>query len=362
MTSRLNDLIGLAHEPSSARRRELLRGVTNLFFESHEIAPNQAAMFDAMMVQLASEMEAAVLAELSARLAASPAPPPGISRRLATDDILVAGPMLSGGAALPDELLLEVARTRSQDHLRAISKRRKVSSVVSDVIVERGDDDTLNVLLRNDGATLSREAHEAVVDRASENPELHEAVVSRKSVPIDLLNEMYFTVEARLRDQIQRRNADLDPAELDAALSASRQQVQTRDGALPSDYADAQRVIRHLKNTGGISPQSLASMLRTRQITQFLVALSELADVDFHTARRILERKELDVLAIVCKAAGFDRALFLTFVMLILDNAGNAVGRAREYADQYVALPLDSARRTIQFWKMRRQTGDVAAA
>ena len=51
-----------------------------------------------------------------------------------------------------------------------------MSSAVSDAIVARGDDDTLGVLLRNDGAVLSREAHETVVDRAAANPALHEAV------------------------------------------------------------------------------------------------------------------------------------------------------------------------------------------
>ena len=102
-------------------------------------------------------------------------------------------------------------------------------------------------------------------------------------------------------------------------------------------------------------------MLRNKETTRFLVALAMLADVDFNTARRILERKELDALAIVCRAADFDRALFLTFAILILDQDADAMGRARQYGDLYVELPKDVALRTIRFWRMRRQTGDVAA-
>src|SRR5581483_12484619 len=118
--------------------------------------------------------------------------------------------------------LLDVARTQGQEHLRAISKREAVPEAVSDAIVERGDDTTLVVLLRNDGAVLSRASHEAAVDRAAANPELHEAVVDRNALPPDLLNEMYFMVEARLRDRIMEKNAELDPAEIDAALAAGR--------------------------------------------------------------------------------------------------------------------------------------------
>jgi uncharacterized protein (DUF2336 family) len=110
-----------------------------------------------------------------------------------------------------------------------------------------------------------------------------------------------------------------------------------------------------------LTPQALAAMLRNGESTKFLVALADLADVDFHTAQRILEKKQLDALAIICKAADFDRALFLTFAVLILDRELDAMGRAREYGQLYAELPKDTAMRTLRFWRMRRQTGDVAA-
>jgi len=106
----------------------------------------------------------------------------------------------------------------------------------------------------------------------------------------------------------------------------------------------------------------LAGFLRARETTKFLVALSELADIDFHTARRILERRELDALSIVCKAAGFERSLYLTFAVLILDRDANAMGRAREYGELYESLPREAAQRTIRFWRIRRKAGDMAAA
>jgi hypothetical protein len=82
-------------------------------------------------------------------------------------------------------------------------------------------------------------------------------------------------------------------------------------------------------------------MLRANKTTLFLVALSELADIDFHTARKILERRELDALSVVCKAADFDRALFLTFALLILDPNDNAMGKAKAYGELYAALPRE---------------------
>lgn len=361
--SKLHDLIEMAKEPSSDRRRELLRGVTDLFFASEDIRRgDELELFDDVLSQLAGEMEEAVRQELAGRMAAATAPPRGLLRDLARDaSIEVARPVLAGSNALTDDDLLSVARTRGQDHLRAISQRPMVSEAVSEAIVERGDDDTLGLLLANEGALMSRETHELVVDRAVENPALHAAIVQRQALPIDLLNEMYFVVEARLRGEILARNESVDPAELDAALAAGRKQVATRDGALPPDYAEAEKQIRLLRMRSAITPQVLAGFLRAREITKFLVALSELAEVDFHTAKRILERRELDALSIVCKAADFDRSLYLTFAVLILDRDSNAMGRAREYGELYESLPREAAQRTLRFWRMRRKAGDLAA-
>ncbi len=86
-----------------------------------------------------------------------------------------------------------------------------------------------------------------------------------------------------------------------------------------------------------------------------------MADIDFATAQRILDGRRVDALAIACKAAGFERALFLTFVVLMLDTGENALGRAQEYGDLYSQLSGDAASRAIRFWRLRRHTADVAA-
>ena len=74
------------------------------------------------------------------------------------------------------------------------------------------------------------------------------------------------------------------------------------------------------------------------------------------------ERREMDALSVICKAADFDRSLFLTFALLILEPTDDVMLKAKSYGELYAALPRESALRTIRFWRLRRQTGDVAAA
>lgn len=359
--SKLEDLIALAREPSSARRRELLRQVSDLFFSGEQHGANELALFDGVLSTLANDMEEEVRAELASRVADAQQPTSLLVRRLAADEISVAEPILARSPFLTQDDLLQVVKTRDQAHLRIVSGRADLSTAVTDVVVDRGDDLTLGVLLRNDQAPLSRKASESVIDRAVRNPDLHDAVIDRKSLPVDLLNEMYFVVEARLRERILQRNEGLDPELLEHALENGRKRLASRDGALPPDYAAAEAEVRRLLVKNAVTPSVLAAYLRHGERTKFLVALSETAEVDFHTARRIIERRDLDALAIICKAAGFDRALFLTFAVLILDP-GKAMTQAEEYGRLYGELSRDAALRTLRFWRMRRQTGDLAAA
>ncbi|KAK0350841.1 hypothetical protein LTR94_027378, partial [Friedmanniomyces endolithicus] len=232
-------------------------------------------------------------------------------------------------------------------HLRAVSRRAAVSEAVSDAIVERGDDETLGVLLGTEGASLSRAATETAVERARANPALHAVTVERASLPPDLLNDMYFAVEARLRQRILEQNARLDPALLESALAAGRTRVAAEDGALPADYAESLAYVEELRAANQLTPQVLARFLRSGGQTAFLIALSQLADVDFHTARQIIERRELDALAVICKAADLDRALFLTYAVVLLNTDDNAMGKARAYAGMYNELTREAALRTL---------------
>ena len=344
----------MAEEGSSEKRRALLRELTEHFFGASARSATEDALYGSVLASLADEMESAVRAELSARFANAPNAPHALIRRLANDEAAVAEAVLTTSPVLTDEDLLGVVRNHGQDHLRAVSARPSVSEAVSDVIVERGDDETLGTLLRNDGAQLSRKSSEAAVERARANPALHEAAVSRASLPADLLNEMYFVVEARLRTRILEQNARMDPALLESALAAGRARIATDDGALPADYAECSAYVEELKAAGQLTPQMLARFLRSGGTTSFLIALAQLSDIDFHTARQIVERRELDALAVVCKSADLDRALFLTYAVVLLNDDGDAMTKAHSYARMYAELSRDAALRTLRFWRMRR--------
>jgi uncharacterized protein (DUF2336 family) len=255
--------------------------------------------------------------------------------------------------ALDEGALVQIVNRQSQQHIKAVAQRANVSEALSDAIVQFGDDHALDALIRNDDAKISRTSMEVAVDRARRNTALHEGVVARQDVPIDLLNEMYFVVETRLREQILTRNASVDPATLDAALSKARQRMRQSAGGLSAEAKNAMTFIQSKKNTGELSARLLVSLYREAKQAHFLYGLAELTDVDHHTVADLIERRDIDGLAMICRAAGVERPLFVTLAVLVGGGDG-AMARAEEFGRMYNSVPVEAAQRAVRFFKVRK--------
>ena len=195
---RFAKLIDLARAQDSNQRRELLREVTDLFFESSgNRSERESALFDDVLQMVAAEMQDTVLSELANLFAGQADAPVGLMRDLANHSFEVAGPILRQSCVLDDQTLLQIVNYQSQQHIKAVAERPQVSETISEAIVQKGDDHALDALIRNDGAQISRTSMEAAVDRARRSAFLHDSVVHRRDLPLDLLNEMYFVVETK---------------------------------------------------------------------------------------------------------------------------------------------------------------------
>ncbi len=353
-TARFAKLIDLARTQDSGQRRELLREVTDLFFATSGIQNDrEAALFDEVLQMVAAEMQDSVLAELAEKFADAEDAPVGLMRDLANHAFEIAGPVLQRSKALDEQTLVQIVNYQSQQHIKAVAQREEVSEVLSDAIVRFGDDHALDALMRNEGATVSRTSMETAVDRARRNALLHEGVVGRRDMPLDLLNEMYFVVESRLRDQIMQRNAAVDPATLDAALSKARERMREAVGDMSAEAKNAMAFINSKKANGELNARLLVSLYREAKQKHFLYGLAEITHVDLDTVTGLIERKDVDALAMICRAANIERPLFVTLAVLSCGGEG-AMDKAEEFGRMYNNVPVEAAQRAIRFFKVRR--------
>jgi uncharacterized protein (DUF2336 family) len=167
------------------RMADVLRRVTDLFVvNASYLADDQIPLFDDVMGRLIEQIDVDARAAFGQRIASLSAAPPNVLRRLALDDsIEVAEPILSRFGPLDDQLLVESACTKSQDHMLAISRRPSLAEAVTDVLVSRGNRQVTASVAENLGAKFSEFGYATLVKRAESDTELALRVWCRPEIP-----------------------------------------------------------------------------------------------------------------------------------------------------------------------------------
>ncbi len=355
-------LLDLAKETSSEKRRELLRQVTDVFLSDGSArTESEAAVFDEIVGAVAADLESQVRVELARKVAESSAPLGRTARRLAMDVIEVARPVIEKSRALTERDILDLIDQKSQDHMMAVTKRPDIGERVSSALVERGEDRVVVSLLENAAARMNRATYERVADRAQNNSVLHAPFVKNQHVPLDLLNTVYLQVGNGLRREIMRKFHGVSPAELEAALETSRNTLSAAYGAVPSDFQLATEYVAGLEKKGAIKPPVLVQFLREGRRTAFLISFAKMVGIDFDLTQRLIEGQDVDALAMLCRGAGFDRALFVTLCLLI-GGQDYGMAKAEAFGQLYEQVPIAAAQRALRFWKVRAKNTDAAAA
>lgn len=348
-------LLDLAHARSSEKRRALLREITDLFMEHDALRQGDSLEHVDVILSRASEQVASeTRVELAQRFADSDVTPARLARKLLSDVIEVARPLLLGRNGVPEEELRRVAEAGANPHLRCLAQRPELPASVCDAIIDRKDPTALGALAGNETARLTRNALERMVELAEHEPMLHEPLVHRKDTPADLLNELFFLVEGPLREEILRRNETLTPGEIAAAFEGARDRLKRVMADHDDELRDARRFMESRKLRRSLTPSLLLRLLEANEHLKFYVCFAELAGLSDAAARRLCENPRTAPFATACKAAGFPTEVFASLAILRPTSEARADSDPDALAATYEGLPREVAQRVIRFWNVRQ--------
>jgi uncharacterized protein (DUF2336 family) len=161
---------------STDKRVDTMRRITDLFVGTADrLNEQQVELFDSVLGRLISKIEGTAIAELSARLGPIGNAPLDVVQKLARhDDIAVAEPIMTHSPRLGDKDLIEIAHSKTQAHLLAISGRAQIGTTVTDALLQRGDYDVFHKLAENNGANFSDLGFTTLVKHSESDPHLAE--------------------------------------------------------------------------------------------------------------------------------------------------------------------------------------------
>jgi uncharacterized protein (DUF2336 family) len=288
---------------SATRRTDILNRVTDLFiYGAARYSPEQVDLFGDVMVRLLHGMEAGARARLAERLAPIVNAPANVIRLLALDDeIAVAASVLAQSERLAEDELLLIANRKGQAHLLTIARRQDLSAPVTDVLIARGDRDVLASVARNGDAQFS---------------------------------------EAGRRRLLERTRGDAVPA----VEPPQRFRIGPQDRPPSPGESEIYRYARHGK------------------LEETAAALSIISGLPKDAVERTLLNPRAEAVLVLAKAAGLSSLTTEAILRLRAADCGMSAEDVAQAMAKFSRLPRDSARRVLNFFRIRLENPQSAAA
>jgi uncharacterized protein (DUF2336 family) len=339
---------------SVTRRGKIVRHITDLFIVgSARCTDEEIELFDDVLSRLVAEIEVSARALLAVRLAPIENAPPRIIRALAFDDeIDVAGPVLEQSERLDEQALIENARKKGQEHLLAISRRRSLTELITDVLVERGDQQVLLSTAENRGAKFSNAGFSGLVRRSEGDDRLAASVGLRPEIPAHLFLKLLSKASQSVRAKLEAAHPDARPQVRQAVAEVTG---RIRDEALEgtADRTAASAHIQALARRGQLDDRKLEAIAKAGRLDEVAAALAVMCDVPVEFVDRAMKQVSAEMILIIAKA------IMLSWSTVKAILCARAVGRpvsggeiAKSLAS-YERLRSATALEILRFHRMR---------
>jgi len=339
-----------------ADRATMLRRVTDLFVAaSGQLSHEQTALFDDVMGRLLAEIDSSARATFGHLFATLADAPPGIVRSLALDDMIdVAGPVLAHSERVDDVTLVEGARTKSQAHLLAISRRRFLAESVTDILVERGDREVALNTAKNPGAAFSEFGYSTLVRRSSSDDDLALCVWARPEVPRQHLLKLFADATESVKLELSNRDPGKARLMQDIVTRASGE-VQARAREMSAGYAAAYAQVRSLQAAGSLDELQLADFAKAGKFDETSIALSFLCDLPIAMIERSLVDGRSEQIIVIAKAAGLAWETVKAILQVQSRTPGGLALSYERSFETFARLKVETAKKAIQFYRLRER-------
>jgi uncharacterized protein (DUF2336 family) len=354
--SLLPELEDVVQHGSPEKRAETLRRITTLFLDGSAIfSDDHVALFDDVIGYLIEEIETKALAELARRMAAVANAPEGVMHTLAeNDDIAIAGPVLRQ-AKLADPQLMQIAESKSQAHLLALSERMNVSEALADILVSRGDREVARSVANNSRANLSENAFTTLVKRAEDDGVLAEKVGLRTDIPPRLFRQLLLQASDVVQKRLLAQAKPETQAEIRRVLAKVTDEVGAR--AAPRNYAAALATVRALHKERKLTEADIAQYAKNGQYEETIAALATLCAVPVEVVDRLMNGDRADPVLILARATNFGWSTVREII-----NARPGPKPSPQTLDaafeNFERLTSATAQRVVRFWQVRQGTGE----
>jgi uncharacterized protein (DUF2336 family) len=341
----------IAQGSPDSRARALWRATDMLI--AGRYTEDQIWVFGEVIGRLADQIEGSARAKLAKQLAHSGNAPFNVIMILASDDsINVAGPVLQHSQRLDDKTLVASARTKSQAHLLAISKRKSIPVAVTDELVTRGNRGVVHSIAVNDGARFSDCGFLQMIKRSEGDSILAEHLGLRKEIPRHMFQQLIAKASDDVKRKLERERPDLVD-QIQNSVTEVTGALQSKFGPASKSYFTAKKIVTAQHQYGNLSETSILEYARAHKIEEATVGLSLLCSLPVDVVERALVHNS-EMVLILAKAVGF---AWETAMSLLFLGAKDHRISARELdcmREEFARLNRETSRNVLRLYQSRK--------
>jgi uncharacterized protein (DUF2336 family) len=354
----LQDLDDAVSRGTAETRSRALWYATDLLIAG-QYTDEETWTFGEVIGRLADEIEVAARAQLAKRLARTDNAPINIIRKLAFDDsIEVAGPILRGSERLDAKTLVANARTKSQPHLLAISKRRSIENTVTDVLVTRGNRDVVNSVANNNGANFSGFGFLHMVKRAEGDSILAEQLGLRKDIPRHLFQQLIAKASDDVKKRLQRERPEI-VGQIQTSVTDVTGALHSKFGPASKTYFEAKKAVAAQYRYGNLNENSISGYARSHKFEEVTIGLSILCSLPSDVIERALTDRSREMVLVFCRALDFSWETAMSLLFLGAKDHRIGANDLSNMKSEFGRLNIETSKSVLKFYQSRR---DAAVA
>lgn len=294
------DVTRLLNDPTPEVRIDTASKVANSF-DPGALSESERALAEDIFRIMLKDAEVRVRQALSENLKENGSVPHDVAMALAEDVDQVALPIIEFSQVLSDEDLVTLVQSQDPAKQEAVAGRASVSETVSEALVDTGNEAAVTKLVANEGAAISEQTFQKVVDDFGDKEPIQSAMINRQSLPVTVAERLVTLVSENMREELVKRH-EL-PATMTTDLILRSREKAVIGLSSDSEVDDVVALVRQLHDHGRLTPSIILRALCMGDLTFFECAMARLGGVSLDNARKLIhDRGPLGLRAVYDKA------------------------------------------------------------
>ena len=316
-------------------------------------------MFGEIIGKLEQDIETATRARLSKRLARSDNAPFKVIKKLAFDDAIeIAGPVLRHSGRLDTRALVANVRSKSQDHLLAISNRKSLCEELTDELVVRGSGEVVRSVAKNNGARFSDTGILHMIKRSESDSILFEQLGHRRDIPRHLFQQLIAKASHNTKERLERERPEA-VSQINSLVTDVTGALQSKFGPASKVYFDAKRDVAKQHRRGNLNQTKIFEYAQSHRFAEATVGLALLCSLPADVVERVLLDKNLEITLILAKALAFSWETTMALLFLGAPEHRISVTDLEAAKQKFAGLSAEMSRGVLEAYKLRKQTASL---